>query len=228
MVIDPILAEKWHHELIRNKYVYNFTWLGINIFQEPEIIVMLQDIIWQTRPDLIIETGIAKGGSLVLSASMLAMLDIEEPIRRQVLGIDIDIRDDSRAGIEHHPLNKYIGLLQGSSIDPEIITIVGGVADSYNKIMVILDSDHSHHHVLAELKAYAPLVSRGCYCIVCDTGVEDLPAELCFGRPWGKGNSPKSAIHEYLTDNIGFVIDTDIERKLGVVSNPDGWLKRIW
>ena len=187
------------------KYSYNFSWLGRPIIQYPQDVVAMQELIWQVKPDLIIETGIAHGGSLILSASMLAMIDYCEAAeggitldpkasRRRVLGLDIDIRTHNRVAIEVHPLAHKIDMIQGSSIDPGIIAQVHRHAKGYEHILVCLDSNHTHEHVLAELEAYAPLVSPDSYCVVFDTIIEDMPNDMFPDRPWGKG---LSILHYY-------------------------------
>jgi len=234
----------------RPKYSYNFTSLGRPIIQYPQDIVAMQELIWSTRPDIIIETGIAHGGSLILNASMLALLDYCEAIEsgqmldpskpmRRVIGVDIDIRAHNRAAIEAHPLANRIDMIQGSSIDPAIVEQVRRKADGASRVLVSLDSNHTHDHVLAELHAYAPLVSQGSYCVVWDSGVEDLPADMCADRPWGKGDNPKTAVHAYLADQetanrqgtdgkqLKFEIDHVIEAKLMITAASDGFLKRI-
>lgn len=220
------------------KYSYNFSWLGRPIIQYPQDIVAMQELIWQIKPDLIIETGIAHGGSLIFSASMLALLDMCEAIetgatldpkqsKRKVLGIDIDIRPYNRAAIEAHPMASRIQMIQGSSIAPEIIEQVRQVALGYQRVLVCLDSNHTHDHVLAELEAYAPLVSVGSYCVVFDTLVEDMPKEMFPDRPWGPGDNPKTAVWEYLKTHPEFEIDKSIQHKLLITVAPDGYLKRL-
>ena len=220
------------------KYSYNFAWLGRPIIQYPQDIVAMQELVWQVRPDLIIETGIAHGGSLIMSASMLALLDLCEapsagtnfdPSRskRKVLGIDIDIRAHNRAAIEAHPMASRIQMIQGSSIDAAIIEQVRQVAQDHERILVCLDSNHTHAHVLAELEAYAPLTSVGSYCVVFDTVVEDMPAAMFPDRPWGPGDNPKTAVWEYLKTHSEFEIDKTIQQKLLITVAPDGYLKRV-
>jgi len=220
------------------KYSYNFLALGRPIIQYPQDMVAMQELIWKLRPDLIIETGIAHGGSLIMSASMLALLDMCNAIEsgqtlhpkqsaRKVLGIDIDIRAHNRSAIEAHPMASRIKMIEGSSIAPEIIDQVKQLASGYNRILVCLDSNHTHDHVLAELEAYAPLVTKGSYCIVFDTIVEDLPAEMYPDRPWGPGNNPKTAVWEYLKTHQEFEIDKNIQHKLLITVAPDGYLKRV-
>jgi cephalosporin hydroxylase len=220
-------------------YTYNFKWLGRPIIQYPQDIMAMQELIWQIKPDLIIETGIAHGGSLILNASMLALMDMAEAIEageksinpgqsnRKVLGIDIDIRAHNRAAIEGHPMFSRIQMIEGSSIEPDVIAQVHEVASQYTRILVCLDSMHTHEHVLAEMEAYAPLTSYGSYCVVFDTLIEDIPGGMFPDRPWGKGNNPKTAVHEYLKNHPEFEIDKNIEHKLLITVAPDGYLKRV-
>lgn len=220
------------------KYSYNFTWMGRPIIQYPQDMVAMQELIWSIKPDLIIETGIAHGGSLVFSASMLAQLDMCDAIesgislnpkesRRKVLGIDIDIRAHNRTAIENHPMASRIQMIQGSSVAPESIEQVKKIASDYSRILVFLDSNHTHEHVLAELEAYAPLTSVGSYCVVFDTIVEDLPADMYPDRPWGPGNNPKTAVWEYLKNHSEFEIDKELQYQLLITVAPDGYLKRV-
>lgn len=223
---------------ISSLYSYNFSWLGRPIIQYPQDITAMQELVWQVRPDLIIETGIAHGGSLIFSASMLALLDLCDAIEegvpldarnsgRKVIGIDIDIRAHNRAAIEAHPMISRIQMIQGSSIAPEIIGQVHELAGMYKRILVCLDSNHTHEHVLAELEAYAPLVSIGSYCVVFDTLIEDMPNNMFLDRPWGPGNNPKTAVWEFLKNHSEFRIDKNIQHKLQITVAPDGYLKRI-
>ncbi|GAA0887983.1 cephalosporin hydroxylase family protein [Rhodanobacter soli] len=244
------LAFQWFQHSLQYKYSYNFSSLGRPIIQYPQDMVAMQELVWRIKPDLIIETGIAHGGSLILSASMLALLDYCEAAergevldpkatRRRVLGIDIDIRAHNRAAIEAHPMSHRIDMIQGSSIATDVIAQVHQVAQTHQRILVILDSNHTHDHVLAELEAYAPLTSPGCYCIVFDTVIEDLPDAMFPDRPWGKGNNPKTATWEYLrrlkeearmaADGapLAFEIDSALESKLLITVAPDGYLRRV-
>lgn len=233
-----VLTGSWMARANARKYSYHFEWLGRPIIQYPQDILAMQEVIWSVKPDLIIETGIAHGGSLIFSASMLAQLDMCDAIeagisfnpkesRRKVLGIDIDIRDHNRAAIEAHPMSSRIKMIQGSSISPDIIEQVRQVAKGYNRILVYLDSNHTHDHVLAELQAFAPLVSKGSYCVAFDTVVEDMPKEMFPDRPWGPGNNPKTAVWEYLKTHPEFEIDKGIQHKLLITVAPDGYLKRV-
>lgn len=215
-------------QIIKVKYAYNFFWLGVPIIQAPQDLQAMQEIIWEVKPDLIIETGIAHGGSIIFSASMLTLLEACGKIEKgDVVGIDIDIRPYNKKNILNHPLSNKITMFEGSSIDKKIICKVAGLAKNKKRTLVCLDSNHTHSHVLAELRAYALLVSVGSYCIVGDTGIEDLPAETISDRPWGKGNNPKTAVWEFLKENNNFKVDKIIESKLLLTSAPDGYLKRI-
>ncbi len=243
------LSKDWMKIAGEKRYFYNFNFLGRPIIQTPQDMVAFQEIVWDVKPDLIIETGIAHGGSLVMSAGMLALLDYcdaaaagvpldPKAAKRRVLGIDIDIRAHNRAAIEAHPLSHRIDMIQGSSIAPEIIRQVKDAAKNYKRILVSLDSNHTHDHVLAELEAYAPLTSKGSYCIVFDTIIEDMPDDAFPDRPWSVGNNPKTAVHQYLKDlkkkpqngadgaPLSFSIDRHIEDKLVLTVTPDGFLRR--
>lgn len=210
------------------KYSYNFSWMGRPIIQYPQDIVAMQELIWTVKPDLIIETGIAHGGSLIFSASMLELnAACGGPADAEVLGLDIDIRPHNREAIEAHPMFRRISMIQGSSVAPEVVTQVKAKAQGRKKILVCLDSNHTHAHVLAELEAYAPLTSVGSYCVVFDTFVEDLPKALSGDRPWGPGNNPKTAVWEYLKSHPEFEIDQAIDNKLLVSVAPSGYLKRV-
>jgi cephalosporin hydroxylase len=260
-VLDQIRILGEHHELKEQslawmiavavgRYCYNFTSLGRPIIQYPQDIVAMQELIWQVKPDLIIETGIAHGGSLILNASMLAILDYCEAVdsgrtldpratRRHVLGVDIDIRAHNRVAIEAHPMSHRIKMIQGSSIAPEVIAQVYQVANEHKKTLIFLDSNHTHEHVLAELEAYAPLTSKESYCCVFDTLIEEMPQEMLTNVPWGKGNNPKTAVREYLKclksdgrkaadgEQLMFEADRMIENKLLITVAPDGYLRRV-
>jgi cephalosporin hydroxylase len=220
------------------KYSYNFSWLGRPIIQYPQDMVAVEEIVWRIKPDLIIETGIAHGGSLVYSASLLALLDMCEAIeagttldparsRRKVLGVDIDIRKHNRAAIEAHPMKSRIDMIEGSALAPDVIDRVRRSAQGYERVLVCLDSNHTHDHVLAELEAYAHLTTVGSYCIVFDTLVEDMPETTYPDRPWGPGDNPKTAVHQFLRTHPEFLIDQAIQDKLLITVAPDGYLRRV-
>jgi cephalosporin hydroxylase len=231
------IASEFLAESVTTEYSYNFEWLSRPIIQYPQDIVATQEIIWKVKPDLIIEAGIAHGGSLVFSASILAlmeycdaqksgeMLDPQNP-KRKVIGIDIDIRAHNRKALDEHPMRNRMELVEGSSIDSVIITKVHELAKDYERILVFLDSNHTHSHVLAEMEAYAPLVSSGSYCVVYDSVIEDLPESVMEDRPWGKGDNPKTALWKYLEDHDEFEIDQSVQDKLLITVAPDGYLKR--
>jgi cephalosporin hydroxylase len=215
-------------ESTQPKYSYNFSWLGRPIIQYPQDIVAMQELVWRIQPDLIIETGIAHGGSLILSASLLELnAACGGDTGAAVLGIDIDIREHNRAAILSHPMSKRISMIQGSSIAPEIVAQVHQHAQGKQRVLVCLDSNHTHDHVLAELEAYAPLTSVGSYCVVFDTIVEELPSDFYPERSWGPGNSPQSAVREYLKGHPEFEIDASIDNKLLISVAPKGYLRRI-
>ncbi|RCS58219.1 cephalosporin hydroxylase family protein [Parvibium lacunae] len=221
-------TQSWIAQANAKKYSYHFEWLGRPIIQYPQDIIAMQEIIWQTKPDLIIETGIAHGGSLIFSASMLELNALcGGPAEATVIGIDIDIRPHNREAIEAHPMAKRIRLLQGSSVAPEIVQQVQAAAQGKQSILVCLDSNHTHEHVLAELNAYAPFVTVGNYCVVFDTIIEDLPAGMFPDRPWDIGNNPKTAVATYLAQNRHFQLDASIEQKLLITVAPGGYLKRV-
>lgn len=231
------LSRQWLQESMARKYVYNFDWMGRPIIQYPQDMVAVQELIWRVRPDLVIETGIAHGGSLILSASMLALLDMSDAIaagttmdprqsQRKVIGIDIDIRAHNREAIEAHPMASRIQMFQGSSVDPRVVEQVQQAAQGYQRVLVFLDSMHSHAHVLGELEAYAGLVSPGSYCVVFDTYVQDMPPGFFADRPWDVGDNPKTAVHQWLREHPEFAIDRDIEARLMLTVTPDGFLQR--
>jgi cephalosporin hydroxylase len=217
------LATEWMRQSVLKQYVYNFKWLGRPIIQMPQDIIGLQEIIWEVKPDLIIETGIAHGGSLIFSASILALLGGNG----KVLGIDIDIRPHNREEIEQHPLAKRIEMIEGSSVSEETAQMVYEIAADYSNLMVILDSNHTHEHVKKELELYSSLVSVGSYLVVFDTFVEDMPQDSFPDRPWTVGDNPKTAVFEFLAENDNFEIDKNVENKLLMTSAPSGYLKRI-
>lgn len=239
---DEDLRRKTHEWILsaaKHKYSYHFEWLGRPIIQHPQDMVGLQQLIWSVQPDLIVETGIARGGSLIFSASMLELLALcGGPANGRVIGVDIDIRAHNREAIEAHPMAKRIQMVQGSSIDASTYRQVAQLARGSERVMVLLDSNHTHEHVLDELRLYAPMVSRGSYCIVYDTIVADMPADAFPDRPWTKERNPKSAVHAYLEEiarerrlgadgeALAFDVDKHIEAQMLITVAPDGFLKR--
>jgi len=221
-------TREWMDRANARKYSYHFEWLGRPIIQYPQDIVAMQELIWTVQPDLVVETGIAHGGSLVFSASMLELnAACGGPADARVVGIDIDVRAHNRAAIEAHPLMRRITMLQGSSVAPEIVAEVKRLAAGRKRVLVALDSNHTHAHVLAELEAYAPLTSVGSYCVVFDTVIDDMPASMFPDRPWGPGDNPKTALREYLRSHPEFEIRKEIDHKLLITVAPDGYLKRV-
>ena len=230
MGVDDEIAlatRAWMDRVNPRKYSYHFEWMGRPVIQYPQDILAVQEIIWSVKPDLIIETGIAHGGSLIFSASMLELNAISGgPQDAEVVGIDIDIRAHNRAAIDAHPMIRRIAMIEGSSVAPEVIAQVKAKAAGKRSVLVLLDSNHTHDHVLAELEAYANLVTIGSYCVVFDTVIEDLSNDAFNDRPWGKGNNAKTAVWDFLRRHPEFEIDKSIQHKLLITVAPDGYLKR--
>ncbi len=220
-------ADSFMAASVLSKYSYNFTWMGRPIIQYPQDMIAMQEIIWEVKPNLIIETGIARGGSLIFYASLLELSAACGGGEGEVLGIDVEIRPHNRAAIDTHPMKKRITMIEGSSVAPDVIEQVRDLARGKERILVCLDSNHTHDHVLSELEAYAPLVTVGSYCVVFDTIVEDMPDNFFPDRPWGKGNNPKTAVRDFLRNHPEFEIDKTIGHKLLITVAPDGYLKRI-
>ncbi len=216
------LSQRWFDISLKYEYSYHFTWLGRPIIQYPQDILIIQELIWKIKPDLVIETGIARGGSLIFTASILELIG-----KGNVIGIDVDIRKHNREEIEKHPMFKRIKMIEGSSIDKKIVKKIFKLAERKKKILVLLDSSHTHSHVLEELKSYSPLVNKGSYVVVFDTVLEDMPKNSFPNRPWDKGDNPKTAVKEFVKKSNRFKIDVDIERKLMITSNPSGFLKCV-
>jgi len=216
------VTRDWFLEASRHEYSYHFTWLGVPIIQFPQDMIAMQELIWKIRPQVIVETGIARGGSLIFYASLLELIG-----RGEVLGIDVDLRPHNRQVIEAHPLSRRIGLIEGSSISESVVAEVRRRVGDRSPVLVVLDSNHTHEHVLAELHLYAPLVSIDSYCVVMDTVIEDMPADFVCDRPWRAGDNPKTAVHEFLKSDDRFEIDTELCAKLAITVAPDGYLKRV-
>jgi len=234
--------------LLTKNYQFNFSWFGRPIIQMPQDIYAVQQMIWETQPDLVIETGIAHGGSIVLTASLMAQLDFMDSMyasppntteyvvqrQRHVIGVDVDIREHNAEALYSHPLKDYYTLIEGSSIDQDIVDIVRNFSLSYKRVMVLLDSKHTHEHVLSELMEYAPLVTKGCYLVVWDSGLEDLSDEANNTveklRPWGRGNNPKTAMLQYLGSLdpkiTQYTNDKTLRAKLGISAASDAFLLR--
>ncbi len=226
MAADSELSTLSHKLFLKSceyRYSYNFTWLGRPIIQFPQDIVAMQEIIWKVKPDLIIETGIAHGGGLIFYASILELIGGDG----QVLGVDVDIREHNRLEIEKHPMYKRIMMIDGSSTEEAVVKKVHEAAKAKRQVLVALDSNHTHEHVLRELQIYSPFVTTGSYLVVFDTAIEDMPEGSFPDRPWGKGNNPKTAVWEFLKSSERFVIDEEIESKLLITVAPNGYLKCI-
>jgi cephalosporin hydroxylase len=217
------LSSQFFAKSCEYKYSYNFSWLGRPIIQYPQDIIAMQEIIWQVKPDLIVETGIAHGGSLIFHASLLEMIGGEG----QVLGIDVDIREHNRVEIEQHRMFKRIEIIQGSSVDAGIVGEVSRFVAGKQRVLVVLDSNHTHEHVSRELELYSPFVTKDSYLVVFDTVIEDMPEDFFPDRSWGKGNNPKTAVWEFLRHTDRFVIDEEYNSKLLITVAPDGYLRCV-
>jgi cephalosporin hydroxylase len=217
------LSYEWMQATEPYKYTYNFTWLGRPIIQLPADIIAMQELVWRIKPDLIVETGIAHGGSLIFYASMLQLVG-QDGI---VLGIDIDIRAHNRAEIEKHPMFHRIRMLEGSSVDPQVFEKVESLAGERPRVLVILDSNHTHDHVLAELRLYSKLVPKDSYIVVFDTVLEYVRDKNAAERPWGVGNNPLTAVRQFLTETDRFVVDQAVEGKLLLTVAPEGYLRCV-
>ena len=215
-------SKDWIDIVFDYEYVYHFRWLGRPIIQFPQDMVALQELIWKIKPDFIIESGIARGGSLIFYASILELLN-----HGKIIGIDIDIRKHNRIEIENHTLFKRIKLIEGSSIDDSVIHKIKKIIKDKKKIMILLDSHHTEQHVLEELEKYSPFVRSGSYVVVFDTIIEDMKKHHSKNRPWNHGNNPKTAVSKFLKKNKRFKIDKEIQKKLLITSCPDGYLKCI-
>jgi cephalosporin hydroxylase len=202
------LSLDWMLKTAPYKYTYHFTWMGRPIIQFPQDILALQELIWTVKPECIIETGVAHGGSII------------------VLGIDIDIRSHNRKAIETHPMANRIDLLQGSSLNQEIIARASAWANG-KRTLLVLDSNHTHEHVLAELRGYSHMVGKGSYIVVMDTTIEDTPPGFFQDRPWGPGNSPKSAVHAFINECDRFEVDRTMDAKLLISVAYEGFLRCI-
>lgn len=212
----------WMARASRARYSYHFTWMGRPIIQFPQDIIAMQELIWASRPQLIVETGVAHGGSVVFYASMLELLG-----EGRVVGIDVDIRPPNRSALESHPMAHRITLLEGSSTDPAVAHQVRDLAAGCERVMVVLDSNHTHEHVLQELRLYGELVTRGSWLVVFDTVIEDLPPDFFPDRPWGPGNNPRTAIAEFLRENDRFAVDEQMDGKLLITVASGGYLRCI-
>jgi cephalosporin hydroxylase len=215
-------AENFNELSIKSLYSYNFSWMGRPIMQYPQDMVVLQEIIWTVKPDLIIETGIAHGGSIIFYASILELIG-----KGEVLGIDVEIRPHNRRAIEAHPMFKRITMIEGDSVSKDVVAQVDRIAREKQTVLVCLDSNHTHEHVLNEIELYSPYVTKGSYLIVFDTIVEDLPENFYPDRPWGRKNNPKTAVRDFIKKTDRFLIDKSINNKLMITVAPEGYLKCV-
>lgn len=215
------MAQEFYNESAKHKYTYHFSWMGRPIIQLPQDMMAMQELIWRIKPDMVIECGIAHGGSILYYASLLELQGHGE-----VLGIDRDIRAHNREAIEAHPMFKRVSMIEGSSLDAAVVEKVRAAAAG-KKVIVVLDSNHTHEHVLEELRLYAPLVSQGSYCVVMDTVVETMPEDAFPDRPWGKGDNPRTAVWAFLKESSDFEIDSEMHNKLLITVAEDGYLRRV-
>ena len=212
----------WMEEADAAEYEYNFSWLGIPVIQYPQDLVAYQELIWSVRPEWIVETGVARGGSVVFAASMLALLGGAG----RVVGVDIDVRPHNRRRIEEHPMAERITLIEGSSTDAAVVRQVAELV-SDKRTLVVLDSNHTHEHVLEELRAYAPMVEEGSYLVVCDTSIASLPGNGYPDRPWSAEDNPATAVTAFLAETDRFVVDEERDHQLLITSNPGGFLRCV-
>jgi cephalosporin hydroxylase len=217
------LSQGWIEATSEHKYSYNFRWLGLPIIQLPQDVLMLQELIWGVRPDLIIETGVARGGGTIFYASMLELIGGTG----RVMAIDVDIRPHNRSALEEHPLFHRIELVEGSSVDAEVTDRAAHAAQAAERVMVVLDSNHTHEHVLAELRGYGPLVTRDSYLVVFDTVIEKLPEETFRDQPWGRGDNAATAVRQYLSEQDRFEVDSEIDARLLISHAPGGYLRCV-
>ncbi len=217
------LSNVWLRDAARHRYSYNFRWLGRPVIQMPQDIVAMQEILWEVRPRLVVETGVARGGSLILYASLLELIGGDG----LVAGVDVEIRPANREAIEAHPLARRIRLIEGSSVDPAVVARVADLARERAPVVVVLDSNHTHDHVLRELSLYSPFVGKGSYLVVFDTIIEHVPEDLFAGRPWRRGNSPGSAVREFLGRNPRFEADAAMDARLLLSTAPGGYLRCV-
>lgn len=215
------VSQEWMERITERRYAYNFRWLGRPIIQLPQDILAMQEILWAVQPKVVVETGVAHGGSAIFYASMLELMGGD----RKVVAVDIEIRPHNREAIENHPLAHRIELIEGSSVDPSVVSKVHSLVGEAGPVLVALDSNHTEEHVLKELRLYSPLVTRGSYLVVFDTLIEDMPDKFFENRPWRKGNSPKTAVHQFLKETTRFGIDRSLDAKLQLSVAPEGYLR---
>lgn len=204
-------------------YSYLWSWMGVPIIQMPADVMATQEVIWATKPDVIIETGVARGGSVLFMASLLEMIG-----KGKVVGVDIDIRAHNRSAIESHPMAKRVVLIEGGSVDADTLDRVRAEIPRGARVMVVLDSDHSRAHVLAECRAYGPIVTPSCYMVVADTlagHVTEANAPKKRSKVWFKGDEPLSALQDYMAETDRFEVDEVLNGKLVLSSSPGGYVR---
>ncbi len=206
----------------QHNYAYNWTWLDMPIIQMPEDIMLVQEIIWETKPDIIIETGIAWGGSVVLYASILELIG-----KGQVLAIDKVLPQHNIDAIMKYNFSSRIKLFEGSSIDESIVNAIRDIIKPTDKVMVLLDSNHTHAHVYEELKIWESFVTSGQYLVISDTIVEEIPEQTHRSRSWGHGDNPMTALNQFLSENNKFTRENDYNHKAICSFTRNGYLKRI-
>jgi cephalosporin hydroxylase len=216
------LSSNWMQLAVDNKYSYQFDWLGVPIIQMPEDLILFQDIVYQTQPDLIIETGVARGGSVVFWASIQKLCGITG----KVLGVDIEIRQHAKNAIFDSNFKDEIHLIEGSSVEDQVVNQVKNYVSQHKKIMVVLDSNHTHEHVLSELEIYSKFVTKDCFMLVLDTVIDDLNIDP--DRSWGPGSSPKSAVKEFMSKNSEeFIHEQSYENRALLSVAPYGYWRKI-
>ncbi len=214
-----VLSNLWMRSGWQAKYTYELAWLGIPVIQMPEDVLMMQEVIWKVRPDVIVECGVAHGGALVLYASVLELLG-----KGHVVGVDVEIRKYNRLAIESHPLSHRITLIEGDSVAEETLNEVRTHIRPGDTVLVALDSLHTRAHVQAELERYAPLVTPDSYVVVFDGVMRAVADAPNAGRGW-EGDNPLEAVQKFLLENEEFEVDP-LYGRLGVTYCPGGFLRR--
>jgi cephalosporin hydroxylase len=204
------------------KYAYTWNWMGLPVIQMPEDLIKVQEIIFETKPDIILETGVAWGGSLLFYASILKSMN-----HGKVIGIDITIPEHNRTAIMNSRGSELVTLIEGSSVSQDIFKQVNAIIPRNAKVLLILDSHHTHDHVMKELELWSPLVTKGNYLVVCDTIVEFIDAPADRVRAWSKGNNPFTATTDFLSSNIRFSTENEFNKKTLTSFHPHGFLLAI-
>ncbi len=206
----------------KHYHAYQWTWLDLPIIQSTEDILAAQELVWKVKPDVIIETGIAWGGSIVFYASLLQLIG-----KGKIVGIDVALPQKNIDKIMSYPFSDRIELIQGSAVDQSIVDLAASHIKEGQTVMLMLDSNHTHEHVLKELEMYSHLVTKDSYIIVSDTIVEDIPTQEHRPRPWGPGDNPKTAVNAFLKGNDRFVLDEYYNNKILVTFDKGGYLRCV-